>query len=152
MQCITVFTLCLFLSSAVALRHITFKNRCAETIWISPLTNDNGAPFGNIRRLNRNGRVSYNIPRSGWGGRFWPKTGCDRSGENCEVGQSIPPCPPNGCQAPAETKIEFFFPSSVSRDKVWYDISLVDGYTLPMQIVPSRIVSLSSSDDWKPLL
>lgn len=71
------------------------------------------------------------------GGRFWPKSGCDNNGINCEVGQSVSPCPQGGCQPPAETKVEFFFPPSGNGQDVWYDISLVDGYSLAAEIVPS---------------
>lgn len=127
----------------MAIRQITFKNRCHRKIWISPLTNANGAPIGNIRQLNTNAKTTYNIPDSGWGGRFWPKTECDRNGQNCKVGQSMPPCPPKGCQAPAETKVEFFFPRSGQSANVWYDISLVDGYSLPMEIIPNHRVNFS---------
>lgn len=92
------------------------------------------------------------------GGRFWPKSGCDGSGHNCEVGQSVDPCNPGklkffflvfvrcsnefhssigGCDPPAETKVEFFFPPAGDPGDVWYDVSLVDGYSLPAEIVPS---------------
>lgn len=70
-------------------------------------------------------------------GRFWPKQGCDANGQNCEVGQSIDPCNAGGCDPPAETKVEFFFPPSNDWGDVWYDISLVDGYSLPVEIIPS---------------
>jgi len=64
--------------------------------------------------------------------------GCDGSGQNCQVGQSVPPCPSGGCQPPSDTKVEFFFPSaSDNGNQVWYDISLVDGYSLPVEINPS---------------
>lgn len=45
-----------------------------------------------------------------------------------------------GCQPPAETKIEFFFPPAGDPRNVWYDISLVDGYSLSMEIIPSKKV------------
>lgn len=137
----TLFCVWLFVSSSSADRRITFKNRCSQAVWISPLTNAQGAPIGNIQKLNQQQEYSYIVPDSGWGGRFWPKTGCDGSGQNCQVGQSIPPCPSNGCQAPAETKVEFFYPEVDSRSTVWYDVSLVDGYSLPMEIKPSQTVS-----------
>lgn len=70
-------------------------------------------------------------------GRFWPKTGCDDSGQNCESGQSVDPCNEGGCDPPADTKVEFFFPPSGDPGAVWYDVSLVDGYSLAAEIVPS---------------
>ena len=78
----------------------------------------------------------FQIPTSGWAGRFWPKTGCDNSGYNCEFGDSVPPCPVGGCQPPADTKVEFNFPPQPPNQDSWYDVSLVDGYSLPMRIVP----------------
>jgi hypothetical protein len=87
-------------------RDIKFNNKCGRDIWISPLTNGNGAPLRDgIVRLTNSGSHTYQIPDNGWGGRFWPKTGCDGSGHNCEVGQSVPPCPSGGCHPPAETKV-----------------------------------------------
>ncbi|KAJ6643403.1 Glucan endo-1,3-beta-glucosidase [Pseudolycoriella hygida] len=119
-------------------RKITFVNRCAYPIWINPLTSANGPQLGNgIQRLEKNAQITYNIPDSGWEGRFWPKTECDNNGQKCAVGQSVNPCPSNGCQPPADTKIEFFYPLVGNPNTVWYDISLVDGYSLPMEIIPS---------------
>lgn len=131
-----------FVSVALAQRTITFKNRCAHSIWINPFTSDNGPQLGNgIQRLDQNARVTYNIPNSGWKGRFWPKVDCDSSGHNCGVGQSVDPCPRNGCQPPADTKVEFSFPSINDQNTIWYDISLVDGYSLAMDIIPNKEVN-----------
>lgn len=80
--------------------------------------------------------VFYNVSLHR-GGRFWPKSGCDHTGHNCEVGQSVDPCNPGGCDPPAETKVEFFFPPVNDPYDVWYDVSLVDGYSLPAEIIPS---------------
>lgn len=80
-----------------AQRRITFENHCGEPIWINPLTSRNGAVLGTgIQRLERNGQVTYDVPDSGWEGRFWPKTGCDGNSQRCKVGQSVPPCPAEG--------------------------------------------------------
>ncbi len=78
----------------------------------------------------------FKIPGSGWAGRFWPKIGCDGSGYNCQFGDSVPPCPAGGCHPPADTKVEFNFPPQPPNRDAWYDVSLVDGYSLPMSIVP----------------
>jgi hypothetical protein len=108
-------------------------------VWVSPLTNAQGPPLaGGIVKLNNQASYAYQIPDSGWGGRFWPKTGCDGSGQNCEVGQSSDPCGPTGCDPPADTKVEFFFPPSSDPNDVWYDVSLVDGYSLAAEIIPDR--------------
>lgn len=135
------FILLALVSIALAERRIAFKNRCKEPIWISPLTSKNGPGLaGGIKRLAPNAQTVYSIPDSGWKGRFWPKTGCDGSSQNCKVGQSVPPCPAGGCQPPAETKIEFFYPPTGDTRTIYYDVSLVDGYTLPMEIIPNKQV------------
>lgn len=54
------------------------------------------------------------------------------------MGQSLPPCPPDGCQPPADTKVEFTLHSLSDSRAAWYDVSLVDGYSIPAEIVPSR--------------
>lgn len=134
---------CLSISAPVAFggRTIRVSNRCRQTIWIGQLTNDNGAPLpGGVRRLETNADTVYIIPDSGWTGRMWPKVGCNKHGDGCEFGQSIPPCGPLGCTPPAETKVEFHIPSVSSGQGVYYDVSLVDGYSLPAEIIPSRIV------------
>lgn len=127
-------------TSALSRRTIQFTNRCGEEIWVSPLTNSQGDTLSpGIKRLQNGASYRYNISDDGWGGRFWPKMGCDSSGNNCQVGQSVPPCPRNGCDPPAETKIEFYFPKRDSGQEVWYGISLVDGYSLAAEVIPNRI-------------
>ena len=122
-------------------RTITFLNRCTYPVWVTPFTSDNGPQLGNgIQKLAQNARTTYDIPDSGWKGRFWPKTGCDGSGQNCAVGQAVAPCPSKGCQPPADTKVEFFYPKIDDKNTAWYDISLVDGYSLPMEIIPDKQV------------
>lgn len=86
--------------------------------------------------MEPNARIMYPIPDDGWNGLFWPKTGCDDSGQNCAVGQSVQPCPNGGCQPPSETRVEFFYPPMGDPRTIYYDVSLVDGYTLPMEIIP----------------
>ncbi|XP_031635147.1 thaumatin-like protein 1b [Contarinia nasturtii] len=118
-------------------RFIEVGNRNIFPIWIETLANANGPKLSNeIVRINPGGRIKYEISVNGWAGRLWPKFNCNNSGANCEFGQSIPPCPAQGCHPPADTKVEFFFPSENSADRSFYDISLVDGYSLASEIIP----------------
>jgi len=118
------------------------KNNCAFTTLLATAPNSNRAPLpGGTIKLTQGQTYTYNIPNGGWAGRFWPKTGCDGSGTNCEFGDSSPPCPVGGCQPPADTKVEFLFPPQPPKLDSWYDISLVDGYSLPMKIVPRDVNS-----------
>lgn len=133
----------LFVHGTVALRSIKVRNRYNHPIWIQTQGN-NGHPAllnGQIKRLDVGAEFEYKIVDGGWAGRLWPKTGCQANGQNCEFGQSIAPCPAGGCHPPAETKVEFFFPPNGNQKASYYDISLVDGYSLGSEIIPYNNVS-----------
>lgn len=116
---------------------LSVTNQCDFPVWMATIPNANIAPLSdNTVQLSTGQSHDYSIPSSGWAGRFWPKVGCDSNGLNCAAGEAIPPCPPSGCQPPADTKVEINFPNLDSTDQSWYNISLVDGYSLPVEIKP----------------
>jgi hypothetical protein len=122
---------------------ISLTNSCAFPVWITELPNTNFPiiPSDNpnpASKLNVGQTANYTIPANGWEGQFRPKTGCDDQGNNCASGSSLPPCPTDGgCEPPGETKIEFFYGPLASDKRPYYDITLVDGYSLPATITPS---------------
>lgn len=121
----------IFVNNTAGLRYIDVGNRNKFPIWIETKANNNQPPLTKeIRRINSGDRTIFDIQDQGWAGRLWAKVGCDNHGKNCEFGQSVDPCPNGGCQPPAETKVEFFFPQINSRSSSYYDISLV-GYIFP---------------------
>jgi Thaumatin family len=116
---------------------LSVRNNCSFPVWMASLNNSGQPPLADgIVRLNRNDVHDYAIPAAGWAGRLWPKTGCDANGRNCAAGEAVPPCPPTGCQPPADSKVEFNFARLSSSDSSWYDITLVDGFSLPFRIAP----------------
>lgn len=130
-----VIGLLLFELSAAQNVQITVTSQCSFPIWVE--TTGNPPLPGGIPLLNTGDTFNFPIPSGGWNaGRMWPKIGCDGSGNNCQFGQSVAPCPPAGCDPPADTKVEFTYTSDGTQ--AFYDISLVDGYSLPVQIVPSQ--------------
>jgi hypothetical protein len=121
------------LAELVAAAEISVTSRCPYPIWVSHDGNPS-LPFPNAR-LDPGAMITWQIPGSWISGRMWPKIQCDGSGNNCLFGQSSPPCPSDGCQPPADTKVEF----TIFQDgQAWYDVSLVDGYSIAATIVPSR--------------
>ncbi|GAB2227417.1 hypothetical protein Droror1_Dr00009238 [Drosera rotundifolia] len=118
----------------------TFINKCAYTVWpgilsgagIPPL-----APSGFV--LPSASSLSVPAPPS-WSGRFWGRTGCttDPNGRfscttgDCNSGQID--CSGAGATPPA-TLAEFTLNGANGQD--FYDVSLVDGYNLPMVVEPS---------------
>lgn len=118
---------------------ITVINDCGVDVWLAsqPNAGQPSLPDAIVKLDAKGGSHNYTMPAAGWAGRFWPKTGCDAEGQACATGQAIPPCSPTGCQPPADTKVEFFFGPAGGSERPFYDVSLVDGYSLPAKIVPS---------------
>ncbi|MFO0761213.1 MAG: RICIN domain-containing protein [Byssovorax sp.] len=109
-------------------------NRCGEPIWIAHSQNMPGAQ--NVR-LNSGQSADYPIPDGGLpAARLWPKIGCDGNGLNCTIGDSVAPCPPGGCAPPVDSKFEVSFGPKGSPTPTYYNLSQVDGYTLPFKVVP----------------
>jgi hypothetical protein len=126
-------------ATAAPAMSLSFTNHCSMDVWVAsqPNAGYNPLPGGSVKLAANGGKTSYSVPAGGWAGRFWPKTNCNASGDACTTGQAIPPCPPTGCQPPADTKVEFFFPPTSSSDRPYYDVSLVDGFSIAMKIDPS---------------
>lgn len=109
----------------------TIINSCKETIWpaITPGENFNGGGFS----LKIGQSIVFSAP-VGWSGRIWGRTGCsfDKAGNGtCQTGScgNTLKCSASG-KTPA-TLAEFTL-STVD----YYDVSLVDGFNVPMTITP----------------
>lgn len=119
---------------------LRITNLCPFPIWIGHL---NISDAQNIK-LDTDQSHDYNIPKKRTDAtRFWPKIGCDENGDNCVLGQSMDPCPEDGCHPPIESKFEATWAAtSCSHEKpdaeclTWYNSSLVDGYTIPFNVIP----------------
>lgn len=115
-------------------------NQCSKTIWIQQ-QNINDAP--ELVWLKPGASHIYNIQTKGDPStRVWPKTGCDSSGNNCRVGQSVPPCPAAGCAPPVNSILEVNFgcvsgskKCPVDKAMTAYNVSQVDGFTLPFKVL-----------------
>lgn len=152
MLVIALIVLCCSAQLVELKRFIEVGNRNGFPIWIQTLTNNNGPALTNgIAKINPNEKKRFDVSDSGWAGRLWPKTGCDQNGANCAFGQSIAPCPQGGCQPPADTKVEFFFPPINSRDVAFYDISLVSSsFSLNLEhFLLSKFVNQTFFSGWR---
>lgn len=117
---------------------LRITSNCTQPIWIAH--SDNVPDTQNVR-LDRGQSREYQIPAGGLSAvRFWPKTGCDGAGHGCAIGDSGEgggkPCPATGCQPPLDSKFEATFAPTGSADQTWYNLSQVDGYTLPFKVTP----------------
>ncbi|PVG04004.1 thaumatin-like protein [Serendipita vermifera] len=116
----------------VASRNITVHNACPFTIWPAVYTDLNvGTALPDVP-------TGWEAPAGIWGRR------------NCDFSTNPGPtsCLTGGCNGgllcdsrtgtgkPPVTLAEFTFNASDKLD--WYDVSLVDGYNLPMSVVPTQ--------------
>lgn len=114
----------------------TLENRCKNTIWpgIQPGA---GKPqlMGGGLELAPGDSVNITSPK-GWSGRFWGRRWCsfdDLGKGTCLTGDcgGALKCAGAG-GAPPATLAEFTLDSPFD----FYDVSLVDGYNMPMSITP----------------
>jgi hypothetical protein len=116
-------------------RQVTVINRCQQTIWVGAFGNP--VPAGGGFRLDAGQSTAVTLPGGTWTGRFWGRTGCrfDANG--------IGACDTGGCGAklacagatgaPPATLVELTLGAGGVD---FYDVSLVDGYNLPMAVAP----------------
>ena len=107
-------------------------NQCKETIWPAVITKG-GNFHGEDFTLESGQTASYNASE-GWSGRIWGRTGCnfDKNGTGtCQTGSCDTTI---NCTSPGS------LPVSIAEftlgDIDFYDVSLVDGFNLPIVIKP----------------
>ncbi|CAK9318095.1 unnamed protein product [Citrullus colocynthis] len=113
-------------------RTFTIVNSCKDTIWpaITPGGNISGGGFS----LKGGQSVVYTIPDS-WTGRIWARTGCDfdKDGNGkCRTGGCGEVLNCTGPGSRPSTLADFTL-GSID----YYDVSVVDGFNLPIAIQPS---------------
>ncbi|KAL6511864.1 Thaumatin-like protein 1 [Orobanche gracilis] len=139
--CLRILVLILINSvlSGVSASTFTFVNECEFTVWPGILSNAGIAPLFSTGFALENGGSRVIVAPSSWGGRFWGRTDCaeDFTGKfTCQTGDCGSgklECGGSGAAPPA-TLAEFTLDGSGGMD--FYDVSLVDGYNLPMLVVP----------------
>jgi hypothetical protein len=99
-------------------RKLYIENQCSYAIWTQ--SNDNGMFPGNAPLKTDPGQAFVLGWSNSFSGRIWPRSGCDGNGNNCT-------------QSGNDTLAEFTLTAGMNSD--WYDISLVDGFTIPVGII-----------------
>ncbi|XP_015074124.1 thaumatin-like protein 1b [Solanum pennellii] len=129
----------LFIAGVNSAATFTMVNKCQQTIWPGLLSNAGIAPLSTTGFVLQQGESkTISVPTS-WGGRFWARTHCteDPTGKfTCatgDCGSGKLECA-GGNAAPPATLAEFTLDGSNGMD--FFDVSLVDGYNLPMLVVP----------------
>lgn len=129
-------TLLLFLLCTTSLTHkIRVYNNCPFEIAIGVQSNGDKGPAPEDGGFRLPSYRTRDFPVShAWAGRLWARTGCNEAG-HCETGDcgSKIQCRGSGGIPPASLA-EITFDGADGKD--FYDVSLVDGYNLPIAMFP----------------
>uniref|UniRef100_A0A453T8B2 Thaumatin-like protein n=2 Tax=Aegilops tauschii subsp. strangulata TaxID=200361 RepID=A0A453T8B2_AEGTS len=121
----------------------TVKNNCAYTVWPGILSNAGVAPPSTTGFALSPGESRAVAVADGWSGRMWGRTLCVQSSSSgagfaCatgDCGSGTVECSGRGAAPPA-TLAEFTLASIGGDD--FYDVSLVDGFNLPVLVAPAN--------------
>lgn len=140
---LTHFVFCLSFVALTEVHSASFQivNKCRRTIWPGLLSGSGTAQLPTTGFALHSGKSkTISIPKA-WSGRIWGRTLCgrDSSGKfsclTADCGSGTVECAGGGAKPPA-TLAEFTLNGAGGLD--FYDVSLVDGYNLPMLVVPKR--------------
>eukprot|EP00253_Pinus_taeda_P027907 PITA_27907 len=122
--------------SGVSGTTFTLVNKCNQTIWPGILAGNGASLAGGGFALNPNQYTPALDAPVGWSGRFWGRTGCafDAAGKgSCATGDCGRGLKCDGAGGvPPVTLAEFTIGGNGNKD--FYDVSLVDGYNIPLNI------------------
>ncbi|KAM5546778.1 thaumatin-like protein 1 [Rosa sericea] len=126
----------LIITKGVSGATFTFVNKCDFTVWPGILASAGSPKLDSTGfELTKGGSRTFQAP-TGWSGRFWARTRCsfDASGlGSCATADCGSGLECNGAgAAPPATLAEFTLGSGSGGTLDFYDVSLVDGYNLPM--------------------
>ncbi|MED6108446.1 Thaumatin-like protein 1 [Stylosanthes scabra] len=118
----------------------TIVNKCSYPVWPGILSGAGTAPLSTTGFALQPGESNAVAVPAGWSGRFWGRTLCTQDTTTgkftCvtgDCGSSTMECSGGGAAPPA-TLAEFTLNGAGGLD--FFDVSLVDGYNLPMIIEP----------------
>lgn len=119
-------------------------NTCGDTIWPGIATQHGDAPDLHGFPLAPGETKNLTVGPD-WQGRVWGRTNCTTSGDtaSCMTGDCFGKmnCEYGG-KGPA-TLAEFNLAGGTNRQQTFYDISLVDGYNLPLGLVYHPVANTS---------
>lgn len=133
---------------------LLIANWCADDLYPALLTQNGGGPSQNGFHLSPGANQTVYVS-SDWQGRVWGRTNCSFGGNGQSSGGSA--CTTGDCGGTINCQIAGASPATLAEftleggeQQTYYDISLVDGYNLPMAIVMlsngnSQLQSLSGS-------
>ncbi|KAL5974153.1 hypothetical protein ACLOJK_030816 [Asimina triloba] len=129
-----------FFSRSSSSATFTIMNNCPHAIWPGTLSGSGTPPLPSTGFQLSPGQVARIVATPGWSGRIWARTGCtfDETGAgSCQTGDCGGKLECSGMgAAPPATLFEITLGQGDTQD--FYDVSLVDGYNLPIAAAPWR--------------
>jgi len=133
---------------------LTFVNQCTETVWVGSVGNNGHAPLnGGGWEMAPTTTMSVQAP-VGWSGRFWPRTGCSFNEEGLCPESGVKCCASGSCLTsdnknfglecgfsgtPPASLIEPTFDAPSGNGPYdTYDVSFVDGWSVPVSMEPDQ--------------
>lgn len=126
-----VLVLCSFFVTSYAATFV-IRNNCEYPVWAA------GVPVGGGRRLDRGQTWNLEVPAGTKQARIWGRTNCnfDASGRGkCQTGDCNGLLQCKNFGSPPNTLAEFALNQFGNKD--FFDISLVDGFNVPMDFSPT---------------
>ncbi|XP_060871045.1 uncharacterized protein LOC132945350 [Metopolophium dirhodum] len=136
--------------AGVTMAHmIRVTNNCAFTVWPGIQGNTGQQHLENGGFSVSAYKTHFILSPRTWAGRIWGRTNCDSQGK-CETGDCGNKIQCNGTLGvPPLTLAEIRFAESDNID--FYHVSLVDGFNLPIRIMPNKYSMTSKNiTDCKP--
>ncbi|CAN6324291.1 unnamed protein product [Urochloa humidicola] len=139
-SCLLALAAALALVAGARSATFTIANGCGYTVWPGLLSSAGSAALPTTGFALAPGESRAVAAPAGWSGRLWGRTLCaaDAGGRFAcatgDCGSGSVQCAGGGAATPA-TLAEFTLDGSGGLD--FFDVSLVDGYNLPMVITPS---------------
>ncbi|KAG8088116.1 hypothetical protein GUJ93_ZPchr0010g10158 [Zizania palustris] len=130
----------------------TISNNCGYSVWPGLLSSAGSAPLSTTGFALAPGASQAVAAPAGWSGRMWGRTLCattDGARFACatgDCGSGDVQCNGGGAAPPA-TLAEFTLDGSGNLD--FFDVSLVDGYNLPMLVTPISNAAAASASSGK---
>jgi hypothetical protein len=131
-------------SSGVQCRSFIITNNCEYTVWPGILSGAGSAGVGSTGLSLAPGQSQTLLAPTGWSGRMWGRTLCSTEATTGKFTCVTGDCGSGrvdyvgGGGAPPATLAEFTLDGSGGMD--FYDVSLVDGYNLPVLVAPQGAV------------
>ncbi|PIN05622.1 hypothetical protein CDL12_21837 [Handroanthus impetiginosus] len=128
---LSIFLLIALSSTYASAATFTIQNNCPFTIWAAAFP-------GGGHQLHAGQTWQFSVPNNTINGRIWARTGCffDATGRGrCRTGDCNGQLQCQGSGTPPNTLAEYAL-SPTNSNLVFFDISLVDGFNVPMEFSP----------------